>query len=463
MTKLFYKITSLLLVVVFAWSGVQESVIGYTDGAPIMATDRGCSFNEDNHLLIGAYYADADHLALAKEAGLEFFITDGITEKLLDDCNALGIGVIAGGYNLPRGYGSLSDSVRDAWINMDSAKYMDHPALWGDDLIDEPGADSFGSISAALHSYYAKMPGKIGLVNLFPAYASSEQLNEETDLTLLQKILLFATGVDEGADRYKKHISDYINKIDTDYICVDIYPMHETVDQNGELVKTTSGSWLRNLDILAQGCRETGRSLWVITQAAGLTSEGTVGSDNPRWCDEPSDISQQAYASLAFGAGAIIHAEFAARGWWDTGSHMIDADGNTTDTYDAVKSVNRDLQAFAQVYGDYRYSSTYLVNGRKAAGFTRGRLAVQKNEDVIDMFSKNALLVGCFDSADKGKAYVVTNMEELQKDVTASAVYKVPANKTLTLWQGGKISTFHSGETLRLTLSAGEGVFFTVV
>ena len=238
--------------------------------------------------------------------------------------------------------------------------------------------------------------------------------------------------------------------------------MDETVGENGELIKTTNGSWLRNLDILAQACRETGRSLWVITQAAGLTSKGEVGKSNPRWCDEPADVSQQAYASLAFGAGAIIHAEFAARGWWDSGSHMIDADGNPTDTYRAVKSVNEDLRAFADVYGKYQYSSTYLVNGRKAAGFSRGRLAVQKSEDVIDLFSSSALLVGCFNSSADGRAYVVANMEELQNETTASAVYKVPAGKSLMLWQGGRASWYSSGATVRISLSPGEGVFFTV-
>ncbi|MCR5151389.1 MAG: hypothetical protein K6B52_09230 [Clostridiales bacterium] len=461
MRALFYRITGLLFSLLFAITGVNESVIGFTDGTPIKAKDRNYSFSEDGRLLIGAYYADPDKLEEAKQAGLEFFITDGVNEKMLNECERLGLGVIAGGYNLPRGYGNLSDSVRDRWVDFDISEYKNHPALWGDDLIDEPGADSFVSISKALEAYYSKTRGKIGLVNLFPMYATGEQLNEESGLTFLQKLMLYPAGIDDSADMFKRYLSDYINKIDTDYICVDIYPMHERAGKNGELTKITSPTWVRSLDILAQACRDTNRSLWIITQAAGLTSEGVPGKENPRWCDEISDVSQQAYASLAFGAGAIIHAEYAARGWWDKGSHMIDENGNTTDTYDAVKAVNMDLKAFALEYGKYSYSSSFLVNGSKAAGFSGGRLAVQKNGDVIDILSKNALLVGCFDG-EEGKAYVVANMEELEKNVTASAVCKVPSGKTLTLYQGGETKEYSGGKTLRLSLAPGEGVFFTV-
>ena len=393
--KLIYKILGVVISLLFAVSGVNESVIGYTEGEPIKATKIDYVFDDDK-LLIGAYYADPNCLELAKEAGIEFFIESSVNQALLDSCARLGIGIIAGGYNLQRGYGSLSDSVRDNWVNFDMTNYKDHAALWGDDLIDEPGADSFASIAAALNAYHSKAKGKIGLVNLFPAYANNEQLNEETDMDSFKNFMLFGAGCGEEADRFKKYTSDYINTIDTDYICVDIYPMNEEIDNSGKLVKTTNSGWLRNLDILAKACRETGRSLWVITQAAGLTNSGEKGSGNPRWCDETSDISQQAYASLAFGAGAIIHAEFAAKGWWDMDSHMIGADGKPTDTYDAVKAVDKDLAAFAGVYGKYEYSSTYLINSLRAAGFTTGKLAVQKADDVINIVSRNALLVGCF-------------------------------------------------------------------
>lgn len=460
--KLLIKIVSLFVSLLFAVSGMNESVIGYTEGEPIKATKKDYVFNDDK-LLIGAYYADPNCLDLAEEAGIEFFIESSVSKAFLDDCLRHGIGVIAGGYNLPRDYGNLRDTVRDAWVNFDYSTYKDHPALWGDDLIDEPGAASFENISVALNVYNKKLPGKIGLVNLFPAYANNEQLNEESEMTVLQKTILWGIGCgDERVDRFKKYTSDYINTIDTDYICVDIYPMNERVDSKGDLIKTTEITWLRNLDVLAEACRDTGRKLWVITQAAGLTNSGEAGSGNPRWCDEISDISQQAYASLAFGAGAVIHAEFAAKGWWDADSHMIGSDGKPTETYDAVSTVNSYLKCFADIYGKYDYSSTFLINTPRAAGFNGGKLAVTKAKDAIDLISSKALLVGCFDSSSQGKAYVITNMEELEKNVTADFMWIVPSGKTAHVYKCGETLDFASGQIVKLSLAPGEGVFMTV-
>lgn len=455
-TKIIAFLTSILLLV----SGVQQSVIGFTTGDAITAQRHSYCFDNDK-LLIGAYYADPNKIELASEAGIEFFIDSSVTKELLDECQKYSIGVIAGGYNLGRDYGTATDATISQWVNYDVKNYKNHPALWGDDLIDEPGAKSYDALAKAVNAYAGYNPDKLALINLFPIYASEEQLECPSKQNLIQQALLHCTASGgKAVDSYKQYVSEYINKIDTDYICVDIYPMHARLDKKGNTEKYTSGNWLNNLDILAEACRKTNRDLWVITQAAGQTKDGS-GTESPRYCVNDEDISQQAYASLAFGAKAIIHAEFAAKGWWQSDSHMIDKDGNPTATYYAVKNVDSYLAKFAKEYGKYDYVSTYLLNTCRVAGYKMGLLANQNIDEMGNVKSLNGLAVGTFKS-DEGKAYVVANMEELNNSVTATAVFESEKGQTVTVWQKNDCTVYAGGKDIKLTLEPGEGVYITV-
>ena len=458
------KLWAMISAVLFSLGLSQFSVVGYTDGEPIIPEKTEYCFDNEG-LIIGGYYGDKDHVKEAAEAGIDFFVTNMVDDEFLDKCAEYGIGVIASGYNaLPTGYGDLTESQRDAWMNFDYSNYRDHEALWGDDLIDEPSARTFDRINDALRVYYDNTDGKIGYVNLFPQYANDEQLGTDPTVDKLSEFWLATTdsGTHAGSS-YKAYISEYINKIDVDYICMDFYPYRSRLDLSGKEVKSTVDSWIRNLDILAEACRETGRDMWVITQACGETEHGEKDGNHPRYCDEVSDISQQAYACLAFGTKAIIHAEFSARGWWaPESSHMINSQGGTTATYDAVKTVDGYLDAFADVYGDYVYESTFMVNPLRVAGRSGGALAVTKPSAAIDVLSLNGMLVGTFNKkSGDGKAYVFANMEELNKDKSATFTFFVPHGATAKVYDKGNVTDYGSG-AVTLTLEPGGGVFVEV-
>lgn len=464
MRALIIRIGAFFASLMFMLAGVGQSVVGYTGGTPLRVEKRDYCF-DNSGLLIGGYYGGKGLAGYAAEAGLDFVIDSSVTGEILDEYYGEGVGIIAAGYNLPSNYATVPEANLNRWKDFDASAYKDHPALWGDDLIDEPAAQSYGAIAQALNSYHSKVDGKIGLVNLFPNYADSEQLGEVSGMSVFSRIpLLFTDQGDNGSVQYKMYVSDYLNTVPTDYICVDIYPYRATADARGNEIKSTSRDYLRNLDILAEACRETGKDLWVITQAAGLTQYGVKGETNPRWCESIPDISQQMYASLAFGTKAVIHAEFASKGWWDADSHMIGSDGRPTPTYYAVKAVNGYVGAFADIYGNYSYSSTYMINRAKVAGRNRGGLNCTKAEDVAAIRSTDGLLVGVFkgNKAAQDRAYVITNMEELNKNADASFTYRVPSGKTATVYKKGAASSYSAGSRISISLDAGEGVFMTV-
>ncbi len=450
-------VTSLLVLL----TGVTGSLIGMTDGTPITAENREYDFDDDR-LLLGGYNTNPADLRTARyaaEAGLDFLIT-GVTTEYLDECEKYGIGVIAKNYNAPAYYAYIYDDSTPSWyaLNKDT-NYTDHPALWGDDIIDEPHASQFEKLASITNSYYANVPGKLPLINLFPMYAKSEQLGNEPDIPELVKYLLPLTDYsDISIDRYKRHTSDYINSIGTSYISVDIYPFSQKVEKSGRIVKTTSEKWLRNLDILAEACKKTNRDLWVIVQSAGNISEG----GKMRYCDDMEDIRQQVYASLAFGSRSLIYACYQT-GWWDTDSHMLDSNGERTRTYYAVKQVNDELKAFSGPYGDYDYKGTYMINAPKVAG-QRYNYLVNDDSGFKKplIISKNGLLVGAFENSETGKqGYIITNMEELNLGRTATAAVKIPGASRITVYKDGMANSYDS-DCFKLTLDPGEGVFITV-
>lgn len=455
---MFAKITSLFLSLLFALSGLNPSVINCRDAEPIQAEKRAYCF-DNSGLLIGGYYAREDELQYCNDAGIQFIIASGVNEQYLDTAEKYGVGIIATGYNLPYCYADMTDSATQSYINANPAAYKNHPALWGDNVIDEPWSTSYPNVAASVDAYYSKFPGKLPFVNLFPSYASDEQLTEFDTLSIGQKIFApFSDSFTDNTNRYKLYTADYINTIDTDYICVDIYP-YRGEQVKGRMKKSTDDNWIRNLDLLAEACRETGRDLWVIPQSAGLTKDGADGKDM-RWCDEACDISQQVYASLAFGSKAIIYGLYGRDGWWDSDSHMIGSDGKPTDTYYAVSEVDGWLKPIQQEFGNYKYTSTYLINTLGATGYICGRLNCEVLSERGNISSCDSLLVGTFTGEDDSKAYIITNMEELNDEKSADFKFKVPSGKTATVYfRGGKAS--YSGN-FTMTLGAGDGVYVTV-
>lgn len=436
------------------------SAVGYTDGTPIQATRQDYCF-DNSGILIGGYCfdlknANSAQVGYIKEAGIDFMISS-VNETFLNLCDEYGVGVIAKNYNASSMYYMTYGNT--SWYNITPETYKDHPCLWGDDLIDEPTSQEFETLNAMAAHYLANTQGKLPYINLFPIYANSEQLGNEPDIPFYRKALSFGLGdsADEHVDMYKRHVSDYINAIDTDYISVDIYPLGCENNALGRQ-KTTNELWLRNLDILAEACRATGRDLWVITQAAGNEINDGGGM---RYCDTPEDIRWQAYVSLSFGAKAIIHACYNS-GWWDSESHLIDQNGNRTDTYYAVQAVNTEIKAISDAYARYDNQGAYLVNRLRAAGTKTGYLLPVDEALKPSVQCSNPLLIGCFtEKQGEGKAYTVVNMTEPQLNKTVSATLSFDGASRITVYKTG-VATVYDAANVDLELASGEGVFITV-
>lgn len=143
---------------------------------------------------------------------------------------------------------------------------------------------------------------------------------------------------------------------------------------------------------------------------------------------------------------------------------MIDNSGKRTATYYAVQQVNREMSAFADIYGKYEIQGTALYNRRNpdcAGAELDISKAAQKYQPIT--LTRDPVLCGCFtEKAGRGRAYIFfTNMYEPEtgKEATFSAAF--PGAKRITVYRMGEKTVIDSS-TITLTLENREGVFVTV-
>ena len=290
-----------------------------------------------NRLNIGVYhlkpYARTEaHIKDLADCGIDFVVCMENDRPALDFFHKYGVGAIVSGI-FPGWWGGDGDNAGKLRETNPMEKYeaaakafSDHPAIWGIDVGDEPSALDFPYYGRVMDYVNRAFPNQFPYLNLYPNYASVSQNNAQETVNQL------------GTATYDEHIQKYCENVPVDYICYDFYLYSINVTKHYE-----------NLRVVADACRNTGRSMWIVLQ---------VNSNKPaEWMSE-NNLRFQAYTSMAFGAENIIWACYTA-GWWH--NQVLDGEGNKTRQYDKLRKVNAEIRTLADEYMKYRRVSTHFV------------------------------------------------------------------------------------------------------
>ena len=288
-------------------------------------------------LNIGTYilqpYARSErHIRELSECGIDFVCCMGYDKPALDLFEKYHVGALVSGI-LPGwwgGDGANAGKMRETnpmeAYEKAADKFVDHPAIWAVDTGDEPSALDFPYYGEVIDFVRRRFPKQFPYLNLYPNYASVSQNNAVETVNQL------------GTPTYKEHIDVYCKCVGTDYICYDFYMYSANVPLAYE-----------NLRIVADACRNTGRSMWIVLQ---------VNSSKPaEWISE-NRLRFQAYSAMAFGAESIIWACWTA-GWWH--NQVLDDKGEKTEQYEKLKTVNAELIRLGVPYMRYRNTATHFV------------------------------------------------------------------------------------------------------
>ncbi len=286
-------------------------------------------------LNIGAYwlqpYARTEqHIKDIADSGLDFITYMENDRAALDLFEKYGVGAIltrvVPGWGGGDPAGKFSEFYPIEKFEEAAAKFEDHPAVWGIDVGDEPSALDFPHFGKVFCKVAELFPNQFVSLNLYPNYASVAQNSAEETVSQL------------GTATYEEHIRRYCECIPADYICYDFYIYSINVTKHYE-----------NLRVVSNACHDSGRSLWIVLQ---------VNSSNPDVWLSTNNLRFQAYTSMAFGAENIIWGCYTA-GWWH--NQVLDSDGNKTEQYEKMKTVNREIHTLAEEYMRFRNVSSHFV------------------------------------------------------------------------------------------------------
>nr|MBQ4317918.1 hypothetical protein [Clostridia bacterium] len=300
---------------------------------------------------------------------------------------------------------------------------------WGHGLDDEPNASEFETLADLQRQYDELLPDKIGLVNIFPNYASEEQLGNPT---------------------YKEHVQQYLDILKPEYASVDIYPLNV----NNAVI----GGYFKNLDEFSTECRIREIPFAVYIQSAKFAaSKRDVSEEDLRW---------QAYCCLAFGAEHIKYYTYNTQKWAvELGTYAIAGPNyEKTDRWYATQNVNKALHTLGDAFMEYRNLGAYGVNMENAPKYFNFENHYT-GFDVLGDFSvtdDSTLLIGAFEKKEgEGHAFICHNVAEPSSNSAPIEVtVDVKDAKTVVLYQMENVTELTPKDgKVTFTLTCGEGIF----
>jgi hypothetical protein len=246
-----------------------------------------------------------------KDAGithsLSFFSNVDELQKALDAAGKVGVKIIA---SCPE---MKTDPVKTV------QRFMNHPALAGYHLGDEPNIKKIPELGAWGKQIQAVDNKHFCYANLFPNFADSNQL---------------------GTKSYEKYVDEYVKELPLQFISFDYYPVFKD---------HLAVSWYQNLEQVSDAAKKSGLPFW----AFALTTNYDEDHVTPQTI---AAMRLQVYSDLAYGAQGIQYFTYWSATSIDTppgedqrGAPMS-VTGKRSVVYDRVKLMSREIQNLSGVF-----------------------------------------------------------------------------------------------------------------
>lgn len=235
--------------------------------------------------------------------------TPALNRKILDLCGRVGLKAFLADPRIPLRIAGEPDA--QARLDAIVADYADHPALEGYHLTDEPGAGAFSGLGEVVAALRAKDPGHFAYINLFPNYASPDQL---------------------GTPTYEEHLRRYAETVRPFVLSYDHYHFQRGGDRAG---------FFPNLAAVRRAANEHGIHFWNIVLA-------TQHFDYRNLTE--AELRFEAMQTLVYGGKGLLWFTYWMPGGVgpDWKESLISGSGERTPHYYQVRRVNREVAAFGR-------------------------------------------------------------------------------------------------------------------
>lgn len=191
-------------------------------------------------------------------------------------------------------------------------RVRNHPALYSYFLRDEPNARDFPALGRLVEFLRERDPAHLAYINLFPTYATNEQLGTQGDVVTA----------------YREHLRLYLETVKPALISFDHY--HFRVEGDGE-------QYFLNLSLIREFALKYKLPFLNIVQACSWAPSMRVPNGD--------ELRFLVYTTLAYGAQGISYYVYC---WPNHVGGMALPDGSPTPLYHAAKLLNREFVAIAE-------------------------------------------------------------------------------------------------------------------
>jgi len=359
-TKVFVCLSLIILSSICAAVAVAGNVERWKIGTPITTYCAPPDLNESsvNNLVEGGFnlvWSGEGNLDLAQRNGLRAQIWLAQTPETLNDPSQM--------------------AVVDAQIE----RVRKHPAVYSYYIYDEPGASLFPALGKLVAHLRERDPAHLAYTNLYPVYASNEQLGTKGDTITA----------------YREYLRLFIKQVKPDLLSYDHY--HFASDGSD------GKQYFLNLALIRQAALDANIPFMNIVQSCSYHPSIRIPNANEmRWLN---------YTSLAYGAQALSYYIYGYRPGHTGG--FLNEDGTSTPLYVAARELNPQFVAIAsqlqplRSLGDYHTITVPL-----------GAVALPKNAPFYVDFSgasssllpASGMLLGYFGKSSKPTHVLVVNL-----------------------------------------------------
>jgi hypothetical protein len=336
---------------------------------------------------------------------------------------------------------TLDDPAQAAKLDALIKRVMKHPALEGYYLTDEPGAASFPGWGKLVAFIRARDPKHLAYINLFPTYATPEQLGVSADAMDRNKVGLpsnFA-GAGTSADTiaaYREHLRAYLKTVKPELISYDHYHFLKGMD---------GGQYFLNLELIREAAGQAKLPFLNIIEACMIEPSWRLVNKN--------ELRFLVYTTLAYGGKGIsyfLHSGPKAYGG-------LYQDGVRMPLADDVAVLNAELKTLGPEMMKLTNTAVYQTAPQPVGG-----AAVAADSPV--KVSGGEFVLGLFGKPGKTTAFMVVN-----RDYRKAATAQVTLSGEMTVQEfdrrTGKWVAYPSAKSrdVAIPLEPGDGRLFRLV
>lgn len=214
---------------------------------------------------------------------------------------------------------ALDDPDRREALNAFILRVRNHPGLYAYHLSDEPAAGLFPALGRLVAYLHEHDPEHLAYINLFPTYASNQQLGTAGN----------------RVEAYNEHLRQYVETVRPDLLSYDHYHFVKTGDEPG---------YLENLALIRARALASGLPFMNIVQTSAWGPTPLASPTGPR-VPTPDEVRFLVNTTLAYGAQGISYYVYS---YPEHVGNITESDGSPTPIYQELRLLNPQFISIAK-------------------------------------------------------------------------------------------------------------------